>query len=252
MTGARVRIVSWNLGIAFHFRRSHDRAWHYLAALDPDIALLQEVLPPAWARERWDIEMRPVRDWGTAIAAKPGLKLRGVSDRNGDSASGMVTLADGTELLVASVHTPIGKASPEYYAGLDPEAIKRPGQAAPFCSDVGYAIQRERVQGRRFLVSGDWNTARLWDQTHPGTGQVDFFTRAEADGWVECYRRFHPKSEGRTWFRGRDAPYQMDHAFCDPATAERLISCEIYAHPAEMLRLSDHAPLVIDIDLSRA
>jgi hypothetical protein len=33
-----MRIVGWNLGYAFSFRRRHDQAWHYLAALDPDIA----------------------------------------------------------------------------------------------------------------------------------------------------------------------------------------------------------------------
>ena len=243
-----MRIVSWNLGYAMNFKSTHDRAWHYLAALDPDIALLQEVLPPTWARSKWDIEMRPVREWGTAIVAKPSLKLRGSPDRNGDSATGAMSLPNGTELIVASVHTPVGKASPEYYDGLDPEAIRRPRQVAPHHSDVGYAVQREGVRGRRFVVSGDWNTARLWDKLHPGAREADFFTRAEEDGWVECYRRFHPEGEGRTWFRGTDAPYQLDHAFCDQETAGHLTACDIDAHPAETLRLSDHAPLILDLD----
>ena len=35
------------------------------------------------------------------------------------------------------------------------------------------------------MVSGDWNTARLWDKLHPGARGADFFTRAEEDGWVD-------------------------------------------------------------------
>jgi len=244
-----VRVVSWNLGFAIAFKRTHDRAWHYLAALDPDIALLQEVVPPAWARDRWTIEARPLRDWGTAIVAKPGLKLQRTPETDAYSTTGTVSLADGTELLVASVHTQVGKALPEHYVGLDPEAVRRPRQAVPHHNDIAYAFHRERVQGRRFLVSGDWNIARLWDQSHPSAHEADFFTRAEADGWVECYRLFHPEGEGRTWFRGTDAPYQLDHAFCDPETAVHLAACDIYAHPAEMLRLSDHAPLILQLDL---
>jgi exonuclease III len=38
----------------------------------------------------------------------------------------------------------------------------------------------------------------------------------------------------------------MDHAFCDPVTAEVLRACEIDAHPAETLTLSDHAPLILE------
>jgi len=242
-----MRIVSWNLGYAFSFRVRHDQAWHYLAALDPDIALLQEVLPPAWARERWDIDFRPIREWGTAIVAKPWLKLRSDPESVAYSATGTVSLSDGTDLLVASVHTQVGVPSPEDYAGLDHEAIRRPRRASLSHADVAYAIQRRRVEGGRFLVGGDWNTARLWDRTHPQAYEADFFTRAEADGWVDCYRRFHPEGEGRTWFRGSDAPYQLDHVFCDATTTAQLTACVIHPHAAETLGLSDHAPLVVDL-----
>jgi exonuclease III len=251
-----MRVVSWNLGVAFSFRRTHDQAWQYLAELDPDIALLQEVDPPAWTDERWAIEARPVRGWGSAIAAKPDLKLKGLHDplrseprRDPYLLAGTVVLPDSTELVIVSVHSRIGKAPPEDQAGLESEAIRRPHESAPHHNDVDYALVRRLVEGRRFLVSGDWNIARLWDETHRGTHEADFFTRADADGWIECYQSFHPEGEGRTWYHGNDAPCQLDHAFCDPVTAERLRSCEIVAHPAETLALSDHAPLVVEFDI---
>lgn len=70
-----MRVVSWNLGVAYSFKACHERVWHYLAALDPDIAFLQEVKPPAWAAERWDVEMGPCKHWGSAIVARRGLRL---------------------------------------------------------------------------------------------------------------------------------------------------------------------------------
>ena len=32
----------------------HERAWHWIAEIDPDLAFLQETRPPEWARERWE------------------------------------------------------------------------------------------------------------------------------------------------------------------------------------------------------
>ena len=84
-----MRIVSWNLHGAFvpgrATREQQDRAWHHLAALDPHVALLQEVgdaAVPDWARERWTIVAGEVgvaekrQAWGSAIVAKPALGLR--------------------------------------------------------------------------------------------------------------------------------------------------------------------------------
>ena len=64
-----MKIVSWNMGAAFGpYGQWHDRAWHWLAALDPDLALLQECVPPDWAHERWTVVNLPFRE-GPLIAA---------------------------------------------------------------------------------------------------------------------------------------------------------------------------------------
>ncbi len=251
-----MRVVSWNLGFAYSFKASHERAWHYLAALDADVAFLQEVKPPAWASERWDIDMAPHKHWGSAIVAKRELGLTSPPDRTlgvlgqfgAYLATATLTPAAGVSLLVASVHTSARVASQDTLAGLDPEAIRRPSVDAPWNNDLAYSAYRDLVKGRRFLVSGDWNTARLWDKVYGGSGGVEFFDRAAADGWVECHRMFHDE-EGRTWFRGNEQPYQLDHAFCDPVTAEVLKSCEVDPYPVETLGLSDHAPLVMEFEM---
>ena len=252
-----MRVVSWNLGYAFDFKTTHDRAWHYLGALDPDIAMLQEVRPelPAWVEERWTIVRRPPRYWGTLILVKPDLgprELAGDHPRFNDSdvylAAGTVTLPDGTSLLVGSVHAPIGEATGDELFGFDPRAIKTPYAPAPSRNDVAYRYYRDTVRGRRFLVSGDWNVSpRLWDEHHPGDHEAEFFDRARDDGWIDCYQAFHA-DEGQTLFKVGSPPYQADHAFCDGETAKALRDCYIYPHPAEDLKLSDHAPLILEFE----
>jgi exonuclease III len=79
--------------------------------------------------------------------------------------------------------------------------------------------------------------------------EADFLARAELDGWIDCYRLSN-EQEGRTWFRGRDIGYQLDHAFCDPETARLVRACYIEPEPAERLGLSDHAPLILKLNLA--
>lgn len=256
-----MRVVSWNLGYGFGFKTTHDRAWDWLKGLAPDLAMLQEVRSelPEWTRdqERWTVVRRKAVNFGSLILAKAEL---GLAESPGEHprlkgsdvylATGTVTLRDGTSLLVGSVHTPVGRAEGDELGGFDSMEIKRLREPAPSRNDVAYAYYREAARGRQFLVSGDWNIARLWDYQYrkPPTHEVDFFDRAEADGWIECYRLRHPEGEGRTWFREGDPPYQMDHAFCDPVTAKMLRACDIDAHPAEDLKLSDHAPLILEFE----
>lgn len=255
-----MRIVIWNMAAntTSKSRATHDRTWQYLAEMEPDVALIQEARPldrPS-LRDGWSIVHRPYRIWVSAVLAKAPLLLEpyegtfeGVLDAEGYLATAAVTLPDGSDLLLGSVHTPIGPATESELAGRDPDEVRTHRYDVPYRRDMAYAIYRDRVAGRRFLVGGDWNTARLWDDLHPRSYEVDFFKRAQHDGWVDAYARFHPEGEGQTWFRGGDPPYQNDHVFCDKATAEALESVEIDRRPAEELGLSDHAPLMLALTL---
>jgi exonuclease III len=251
-----VHIVSWNLAGNTVSRRpaTHDRAWHYLAALDADVLLVQEATPPAWVRDRWAIVMAPVKRWGSAILAKRGLQLtadprpaESIWERDGYIASGSVMLTDGTPLFLGSVHAPLmNELEPEFLAGYEPAAIKLPSYPVAYYYDVPYAIYRGRVPAR-FLVSGDWNVSpTLWDLHHKNSHEGEFFDRARRDKWVDVYRYFHA-DEGQTWFRKTDRPYQLDHGFCDPTTALALKACDIDPYPAATLMVSDHAPLLIEL-----
>lgn len=250
-----MRVVSWNLGYAIGLRTMHDRAWHYIAALDPDLAMLQEVRPqlPPWVYERWTVVRPQVKFFGSAILAKPDLRLAslpgqvgGVLGQEGYVVTAIAMMTGGSSMLVASIHAPARPATDgAHIDGLDPDAIRRPSAPVPWSNDLAYANARRLIEGQRFLVSGDWNVSRLRDTVDGGTAGAEFFERAERDGWRECYRVFHAE-EGRTWFHEGDPPYQVDHAFCDAETAKTLEACSIYSQAAEDLKLSDHAPMILE------
>lgn len=254
-----MRVVSWNMARNTTSKsvEAHERAWRYLASLNPDVALVQEATPPSWVGDIWDVVIADVRRWGSAVLAKRHLGLTAVSaptagiwERDGYIATASIMLPDGVALLLGSVHAPLTKTlSPEFLAGYDPEGIRLSDYPVAYYYDVPYAIYRDLV-GDRFLVSGDWNVSPvLWDRHHTNSHEGEFFVRAAKHGWFDCYRQFH-EDEGRTWFRGNDRPYQLDHAFCDAETATRLTACDIDQHPAATMKLSDHAPLVIELSLS--
>jgi hypothetical protein len=50
---------------------AHDRAWHWVAAVDRDLALLQETSVPDWVRERWTLHDEPPELWATESVVRP-------------------------------------------------------------------------------------------------------------------------------------------------------------------------------------
>ena len=250
-----MRVVSWNLGFAYRRdEQAQEKAWRYLLdEIDPDIAMLQQAVPPAWARDvRTVVLGEPPGRWGSAIvtkglAAEP-VGAEGLRRLGADVVCARIGLPGGELALVASVYTKAAPLSAEDRAGVDIEGIRRSAQEEAWYNDLAYAILKELAADGRFIVGGDWQTGRLLDrwERHRGAGE-EFFARAERDGWAECLRRFHPE-EQRTLFRG-DRGYQFDHMFCDRELGARLRSCDVVPEPAAQLGLSDRAAIVMELDL---
>src|SRR5688572_512500 len=112
-----MRILCWNLGAAYgrwhHEPSLHERAWNWIAALDPDVALLQEVRAPEWAADRWSLIVGPYTHFASAIVSKPAISIEAIAvptggtlDRFGSYlATAELALNDGSSLLLASVHS---------------------------------------------------------------------------------------------------------------------------------------------------
>ena len=252
-----MRVVSWNMS-----GRKSDDAWrHLLDVLRPDVALLQEAAVSDTMRAELGGRLiwQPISNvkWGSAIVTTtPATHVEvELSTEWMDYVRLVATdaVVDSKSLRIISVH-PHHMAFDEELLPEHPELTPRlDGARSVWSCDVAYALARDLTAAApAFVVGGDWNTARLFDRTmgylEPGAGEA-FFARANADGWHDCYHARHGR-EGRTWIRGKDNGYQLDHVFTDGVTGEAVKDCWIDERAAVDPRLSDHAPLIVDFEAS--
>ena len=253
---AGVRVVSWNMGMARESRGKpgvHDQAWHYLLGLGPDVAFVQEALPPAWVRGEGTLIHGPFKQWGSAIFSSryPLERYRLPPESNLRTlgayiAFGLVSLPDGSDAFVASVHARSGTATSAQLGDLKASAVKRPSSKTPLVNDAVFAGLAELV-GDRFIVAGDWNTARKQGTERATRVGAEFFERAQEKGWFDCVWEKR-RDETRTWF-GNGRIQQDDHAFCDRALGKRLADVWVADDAALHLGLSLHAPLILEFEV---
>lgn len=260
-----MRVVIWNMaGASPSISASRrDEAWQYLFSLKPDLALLQEAIIPDAIKENWNVAWNPAytrRRWGSAIltsfpilerfdlgSLEPDLSPL-LEAFGGQIVGAKLSPTPGQSLIAISVHTPartvpITDIPPSLLSG-----IKLQQNRYVWRADVVFGAVRHLPRlGLPFLFGGDWNTSRLFDQKYGPRGNDEFFNRMGDAGAVDCLRKFHP-AEVRTWYRRGDGHYQLDHLFCDVMLVNKLSACSAYPEPAEILGLSDHAPIVADFN----
>jgi hypothetical protein len=251
-----MRVISWNMGLA-RGRRSatHDQAWHYLLGLGPDLAFVQEALPPTWIRGEGALIQGPFKQWGSAIFSPryPLERFSLAKESNLRSlgeylAFAVASLPDGSDALVASVHARAARATAAQLGSLDPDDVARPSSDGPMVNDVVFVGLHELSQGwSSFLVAGDWNTARHQGGDRASKAGAEFFDRVSDGGWFDCVWD-KLGEEVKTWFREGDKLIQDDHAFCDQGLGLRLKHVRAPDDAPTFLGLSDHAPLILDFD----
>ena len=168
---------------------------------------------------------------------------------------GQIELPDGAPALVVSVHAPAQKL-PNYLKYVKKSEALTPKEMAtmaqlgddPWAIDLFFSAISPLVEGKRFLVGGDWNNSRLFDldpklrkRGQPPFATM-FFTRARDAGWFECHGT---KNEERSFLDPKKLPHQLDHLFCDNRTARTMVDCSVRADWV-LRELSDHAAMVTD------
>ena len=227
-----MKILTWNLGYWQHSSH-HDQAWVYLCNdIKPDLAFLQEVKPPSWVPRRTLLFQEIVRGWGTVIYA-PSLALlkKDFSLHPGRVATASIALSDGLSLFVASIHAPIIN-----------------GRVFPHLANI-FAELESYHDSNSVIVGGDLNSARLAEKVWPGNGHGPFFEQIDrGDHWIDCCRKFH-STEIQTFFRANCSnPFQDDHIFTSCDLENRVRAANVINNELTR-RVSDHIPLVVEIDL---
>jgi endonuclease/exonuclease/phosphatase family protein len=253
----RMRVVTWNMGMARVSRGNpglHDQAWHYLLGLGPDLAFVQEALPPSWVRATGTLVHGPFSTWGSALfsARYPLERVRPPAGSNllafgSYLALAVATLPDGTDALISSVHARAGTATDAQLGPFQTAMIKRPSARSALANDAIFAGLAE-MTGQRFIVAGDWNTGREQGSEARDRIGTEFFDRASEREWHDCSFEHGDGRELKTWF-GKGDIVQDDHVFADASLAASVRSVWVADEAAECLALSDHAPLIVDLEV---
>lgn len=268
---ARMRVVTWNMAYWSH-RATHDEAWRWiLTELRPDVLLCQEAVVPDWVAADHSVIWSRAYDagrqpWGTGIVSRlrcspcriPGLdtwfealpatiegraEKAGIHRADGWLASARIEApALGTELLVASVHSPAFPIEKARLAGIDYAAMKLKKNPDLWFLDVLFFFLKAQL-GEKLVVGGDFNYSRHLDVTlGKERGNNEFFDRVATEGFVSLHRLFHDADE-QTFFKPGRAAHQLDYLYTDAALRVHARSCCV--HP--VTAFSDHAPLVADL-----
>ena len=117
---------------------------------------------------------------------------------------------------------------------------------------------------RPVVVCGDLNIAHTEDDIWNPKGNAknsgflpherEWFTSLLGDGWLDAFR--HKTGEGvktYSWWsnrgqaRAKDRGWRIDYFLLNDAAARHLVDCTIVRQGG--LDVSDHAPVVLDLDL---
>ncbi len=242
------RIVVWNANMALH------RKLGALAALKPDVAIVPESADPA------TLESSPLARSTAWVGSRPakGLAVLGYND------TGVALRAEYDERL--EWVAPIDVSGPLPFALLAVWAFHhRAGQFHPLEPRTAQPQQALDVYRHLFtegpvVIAGDFNDNVRWDRGERATNWTFTVRRYKEIGLVSAYHEYFGEVQGDEstptlyWqSRRADGPrYHIDYCFIPEGWLPALRSVSVGSHADWVAPgLSDHVPLVVDLDLEQ-
>jgi exonuclease III len=131
-------------------------------------------------------------------------------------------------LCVCGVYMPNLRAKVPYWEALIAALANRSGEPA--------------------LAIGDFNTCRAYvDEAGAIDATAYFMDRVEAIGFRDLWRHRYPDGREYSWYSTRGNGFRIDHAFLSPALAAGAGTIA-YSHDERLAGLSDHSPLIVDLE----
>jgi exonuclease III len=267
-----MKICCWNIRRA---SSDSEATWDYLAEINPDIALLQEVgsISPkieqqyksCWVPAR--TKEGRMQKFGTAVLLRGDIlapiKLatewpwaNELLDRFGGNLVGLqVDCGTTKKLNVVSVYSPAWPIPTEEWEGQDVSEVKSEYSSGDvWLADLLLsALRNEDLLGQDWILGGDLNSSITFDYLwgNEPRGNLAYLERMEALGLLELLR--HHQGQLTPTFRnpkGGKIIHQIDHLFASPSIQARLKSCDvgdkerIFAEAS----LSDHLPIIAEFE----
>ena len=230
-----------------HWKRNsiqRNYAWSYLwEKITPDIALLQEIVPPAQSFELYNIlyhEIDKKRRWGTSIISKPKINREIYSNNFYPGSSGLiiaeVKISHSFTLTVINIY---GLIDPEGYATTTMHHI---------ISDLTSILHNKNK--RNIVLGGDFNVSEQWDIKYKNRDPAHklVFDRLKNLGLINCTKEFF-NGHIQTHFHSRSSVrWQNDYIFVSKNLINKVKDCKVINTP-EMSEFSDHYPVMIELKI---
>ena len=233
----------------------------WIKEVNPDIICLQEikadltVIPPELLNfEGYFCQYHPAEKKGysgVAILAKqkPDEVIIGLDNSEIDNEGRYIEFRYG-KLSVISLYLPSGSS------GDDKQAKKFRFM------DYYMPILQQQNLDREYIICGDWNIAhqemdlKNWKGNLKNSGFLPeerlWLTELFANGYCDSWRTLYPEEPGYTWWSNRGQAYvknvgwRIDYHIISASLRSKLNSAQIYKEQ----KFSDHAPLIVNYDLS--
>jgi exodeoxyribonuclease III len=99
------------------------------------------------------------------------------------------------------------------------------------------------------LAVGDFNTCRPYlDEAGAIDPLAHYMETVEQIGFCDLWRRRYPEGREYSWYSTRGNGFRIDHAFLSRCLAARAGPIR-YSHEERLASLSDHSPLILDLDV---
>ncbi len=235
-----MRIVTWNMGCGSKtspYRRYHNEAWeHLLKNLKPDFALAQEALFAKFDEFKRSYSV-VLCNAGPDVDAGTGVMVRGLDI----SEIPPVVISPHTYSAAIDVCVPAGRLACSSF---------HPFPGKHLFSDLNQIVKKfGSLAGINVVIGGDFNDSRHWDEVYGGKKHRNFFAAMDEAGLFDAHWGIHGRESQSVWTRRTTEPYQNDHIFVTRAWARRVSSCRVIDDNI-VRRLSDHGPVLLEIDVS--
>ncbi|MDA7492112.1 exodeoxyribonuclease III [Candidatus Poseidonia sp.] len=259
-----MRLVSWNVnGLRAAIRKGIDG---FIEEFQADVTMLQETrtleeqLPSNWEwPSGWNVTLHPAEKKGYSGVLTATLEPHevitlghgGSTDPNDLEGRVLVTEVGG--VVCINTYLPSGSNKEERQVFKESWMEEWRGFIRPYLDDK-----------RPVVVCGDLNIAHTEDDIWNPKGNAKnsgflpheraWFTDLLNEGWVDAFR--HATGEGvktYSWWsnrgqaRAKDRGWRIDYFLLNSVAMEAMKSCTIVRKGG--LEVSDHAPLVLDLDL---
>ena len=255
-------IISWNVnGLRAVMKKDFTQT---VAALDPDILLLQETKLQADQRTEEMIHLQPydshwaystVKKGYSGVAAytkQPPVNVKTHFGKPEFDQEGRIIEMDYGGFVLFNIYFPNGQMSDERLA-----------YKLDFYDWFLSYAENLREKGRRLIITGDFNTAHNEiDLKNPGpNSKRSGFLRIERDvldrmvdmGYVDTFRHFHPETVKYSWWsyrfnaRKNNAGWRIDYFF---VTRDLIDGGHIKsAYIDNEVFGSDHCPVGLEIEV---